>query len=378
MIQYLRVGIDGTLIRKRGKGVSRFLVSFLEAFALNPQPNLELLVFIAKGANLPTMPGHFQIRYVPVKMTKQVIWDLWGFERSLKAAACDKAFTLNDRVHISYKYLLYYFEVPDHRANINRVSAGCYQKISDQITKFFLKKTFAKADHIATSSAFTRDNLLNIYNIPKDRISIVYAAPADIFKARHNPDEKQRIRQKYKAEEGYILHFSSNNDPRDNTGRLLKAFSLLINRFATKYKLVICGVDELSSFGWGEVLQEQGLKERVVFAGFLSGKDLLEIYQGADVYVDPSLYEGFGYQVAEAMACGLPIICANTSSLPEIAEDAAVYFDHNSEQRITEAIISVVESKEKMREMSEKSIQQAKKFSIERTKAKIIELLRKN
>ena len=322
------------------------------------------------------MPDHPQIRYVPVRVIKQIIWDQWGFERSLKSSRCDSAFTLNDRVNISCKYLLYYFEVPDHRVSANRKNAGLYQKISDQITRCFLKMTFRKAHHIVASSAFTKKDLLDLYDVPEDKVSVVPAAPVAIFKQCDlSSDEKQNIRKKYKAENGYILHFSSNNDPRDNTGTLLKAFSLALSRLEHNFKLVICGVDELRSFGWGETLHELDLEDKVLCVGFLSDDDLLALYQGAEAYVDASLYEGFGFQVAEAMACGVPVICSNASSLPEVAGNAACYIDQNNAEEIADAMVSVLNDKQKKREMSQKSLQQVKKFSMERTAKGIIKLL---
>lgn len=371
----LRVGVDGTLIRKYGKGISRFLISFLEAFALKPRSGIELVVFVAKGATLPQLPEHSQIQYVPIRVVKQIVWDLSGFERSLKDASANIAFTLSDRVNISHKYLLYYFEVPDYRFCANLVNAGWYQKISDRITRCFLERTLAKSYRIAASSSFTRNDLLNKYKVPENKVSTIHAAPVDMFKPCDDPDKQQMIRQKHGLENGYLLHFSSNNDPRDNTGTLLKAFSLSLNRLAHNHKLVICSVDKLGSFGWGETLHELGLEDQVVFTGFLSDEDLLGVYQCADVYVDTSLYEGFGFQVAEAMACGVPVICSGTSSLPEVAGDAAVYVDQNNEQEIADAIVYVLGDKQKMREMAEKSLKQAKKFSTERTTKEIVELL---
>jgi len=375
MAKNLIVGIDGTLIRKNGKGISRFLISFLEAFVLNPHKDIELAIFVDKRSDLPPMPKHSQIRYIPVKVIKQIIWDLWGFERSLKTTRCDIAFTLSDRVNISYKYLLYYFEVPDHRMASNRLNAGWYQRISDQMTRCFLKKTFAKADHIAVSSEFTKDDLLNLYNIPIDKISVIYPLAVDVFKASNGADKKQGIKEKYGAKDGYVLHFSSNNDLRDNTGTLLKAFALSLSRIPSGYKLVICGVDKLRSFGWGETLNKLGLETKVICTGFLSDDELLEVYQGADVYVDTSLYEGFGFQVAEAMACGVPVICPDGSSLPEVAGDAAVYIDQKNEKNIADVIVSALNDKNKMQVMSEKGIKQARKFTVGDTTKKIIKLI---
>jgi len=321
------------------------------------------------------MPKHSQIRYITVNVIKQIAWDLWGFKQQLKAIGADFVFTLNDCVNINHKYLLYYFEIPDYRFASNRINAGWYQKISDQITKCFLKRTLMRASHIAASSFFTRDDLLEKYTVPEEKISVIYPAPDILFIPCNSPKYKQQIRKKYRSEDGYLLHFSSNNDPRDNTGTLMKAFSLSLSLMPHNCKLVVCGVDRLRSFGWGETLHKLGLADKIIFTGFISNKDLCEVYQGADAYIDTSLYEGFGFQVVEAMACGLPIICSCTSSLPEVAKDAAIFVDQNNKQSIADAIVSVIGDRDKRRELSEKSLQQVKKFSWERTTREIVALL---
>ncbi|MGK7876188.1 MAG: glycosyltransferase family 4 protein [Xenococcaceae cyanobacterium] len=376
MKQSLRVGVDGILIRKQGKGVSRFLVSFLHTFAANPPSDIELTVFITKGVELPPLPSHPKIQYVPIQVFKQITWDLWGFERCLKAIGADLAFTLSDRVRVSRKYLVYFFEIPDYRIADNEAKAGVYQQLSDWMTKNFLASSLQGASHIAASSLFTRNDLITKYQVPEPKVSVIYAAPDPVFVPCSNPEKNQLVREKYQANEGYLLHFSSNNDPRDNTGTLLKAFSLSLKTINHRYKLVIGGVNQLQSFGWDRLLEQLGLQEQVVFAGFVTGNDLVEIFQSADAYVDASLYEGFGFQVAEAITCGIPVICSNVTSLPEVAGDAGILVNPTDEKAIADAIVSVIANPSQRNEMTGKGLQQAKKFSWELTTKELTALMR--
>ncbi|MBI4531146.1 MAG: glycosyltransferase family 4 protein [Candidatus Latescibacteria bacterium] len=359
----LRIGVDGVLIRKQGKGVSRFLVSFLQAFAAYEQSTVELVVFVNRDAELPTLPHHYRIHYVPVRVTKQLIWDLWGFDRWLKKTQVDVVFTLADRVRVSRTYVVYLFEIPDYRIALNCRTAGVYQRVSDRITRWCFPRSLRNAAHVATSSVATKNDVIRQYGVPEQKLSVVYSAPDPLFCPCSDVKKIEAIRVRYNAREGYLLHFSSNNDPRDNTGTVLQAFAVSLERLKHSKKLLIGGVRHLESFGWGKLLHDLGLEELVVFTGFTTGTDLVELYQAADVYVDPSLYEGFGFQVVEAMACGTPVITSNVTSLSEVVGDAGILLPPTDTEAFANNLVRVLSDEDLWQSMRHKGLAQVKRFS---------------
>lgn len=375
MVHRLRVGVDATLLRARGKGVSRFLFQFLAAAAATPGLPIDFVVFVDAAADLPSLPQHDRITYMPVHITKGLAWDLWGFRRALRRTRADMAFTLADRVCVDVPYVLYVFEVPDYRAAVSDKNARIYQRLADLATRWMFPRSARRAAQIAVSSAFTGEDLRCRYHVRPEKITLIYPAPAPEFQPARNQCARERVRAKYEAPDGYLLHFSSRNDPRDNTGRVLSAFAKTVQETGHRKRLVIAGVDRLTAFGWNALQCQPGLEGRITFAGFQIGEELVELYQAADAYVDPSLYEGFGFQVAEAMACGIPVICSNTTSLPELVGDAALLVDPLDVAQLADAIRTVVSDPDAAAVMKQRGQLRIERFTWRRTVEALLDLI---
>lgn len=211
------------------------------------------------------------------------------------------------------------------------------------VHKRHLNRAKKYADRIIAVSQSTKKDLVD-YGIPETKIKVIYEAASPIFK----PVNPAIVKKKYGLK-SYFLSVGT-LEPRKNISRLIQAYLA----FKTNIQLVIIG-----KFGWGETYQNQaGIK----FIGFVPDEDLVGLYSGAKAFIYPSLSEGFGLPVLEAMACGCPVITSNTSSLPEVGGNAAIYVNPNNLQEIAEALRSVGKLN-----LKQKSLQQAKKFSWEKT-----------
>ncbi|MCX6816312.1 MAG: glycosyltransferase family 1 protein [Candidatus Beckwithbacteria bacterium] len=205
-----------------------------------------------------------------------------------------------------------------------------------------LQRAKKYADQIITVSQSTKKDLID-YGIPATKIKVVYEAASPIFK----PVNPSAAKRKYSLTKPYFLSVGT-LEPRKNIKNLIKAFALLPKRYSPE--LVIAG-----KFGWGENYPNHlGVK----FIGFIPDEDLAGLYSGAKAFIYPSLYEGFGLPVLEAMSCGCPVITSNLSSLPEVGGDAALYVNPEDIKAISQAMIVVPKLN-----LREKSLAQAKKFS---------------
>lgn len=180
-----------------------------------------------------------------------------------------------------------------------------------------------EADHVIAVSESTMADLYNLYGVPLERMSVVPHGVEERFSPEAEPGEVSRLRESYGLSDKPIILTVGTLQPRKNHLRLVQAFKTL----ARDYTLVIAG-----GFGWDYqvVLDEVsalGIDHAVQFIGFVADEDLPALYRMATLFVFPSLYEGFGLPVLEAMACGTPVIASNTSSLPEIAGNAALLID---------------------------------------------------
>ena len=196
-----------------------------------------------------------------------------------------------------------------------------------------LKIVKAEVDAIITDSETTKEDLVKFLEIPQEKVTVVYLASSVIFKPQDD-DKVKEVLEKYKIKKPYILSVAT-WEPRKNIQKLVDVFEK-IQKENPNLSLVLTG-----KHGWG---QDPSFKDndRIVSTGFIPRDDLTALYSGCRVFVYPSLYEGFGLPILEAMACGTPVITSNNSSMTEIAKDAAILVDPRSESQIKRAIEMVL------------------------------------
>ncbi len=180
-----------------------------------------------------------------------------------------------------------------------------------------------RADRVITISEHSRRGLERLLGIPAERITVTYLAPAPIFRPIEPESARAMARDKYGIEGRYIL-FVGTLQPTKNLARLIEAYALARQRARIQQSLVVVGQQGWQYQDIFARISGLELQDHVIFTGFVPDEDLPALYSGADVFVLPSLYEGFGLPVVEAFACGTPVIASNVASLPEVAGDAAI------------------------------------------------------
>jgi glycosyltransferase involved in cell wall biosynthesis len=222
------------------------------------------------------------------------------------------------------------------------------------------------ATHVIADSQATRQDLIHFYNIPARKITVVYPGRDESF---HRVDPAP-VRAKYNLPETYFLHVGT-IQPRKNLIRLIEAVCLLPAKRA--HCLLLVGRP-----GWlaAPILakaREQA--DTVRLLDYVPDEDLGGLYSGACAFVFPSLYEGFGFPVLEAMACGAPVICSNTSSLPELAGEAALLVDPTDTAALAAAMRRALSEPELRKELIEKGYAQIQKFSWAKAAGKVLSVL---
>jgi glycosyltransferase involved in cell wall biosynthesis len=190
-----------------------------------------------------------------------------------------------------------------------------------------------KADLILTDSRYSKSDMVDRFGVPPDKVVVVYLGlDGRMFQALPpNERAEQQVLKRHGIDRPYFLHVGL-WQPRKNLHRLIRAFRLLEDRARDLgLQLVLCGPRKPGIDKLDELVQELSLQGKVVLTGKVPDSDLVELYQRAHGFAMPSLYEGFGLPPLEAMACGVPVMSSNRSSLPEVLGDAAVYCDPESE-----------------------------------------------
>ena len=231
-----------------------------------------------------------------------------------------------------------------------------------------------RATHIIAISEQTRRDLASAYGIAAERTTVIYEA-ADPRFLPQLPEAMAGARARYHLPERYLL-FVGTIEPRKNLTRLLTAFERLHAEGLTD-ALVIVGKRGWLTGEFDAALERSPLRAAVIFPGFVPDEDLPAIYAGAQALVMPSLYEGFGLPVLEAMACATPVACSNHSSLPEIAGDAAMFFDPVETDSISDALRRIVRDPALQAHLRDAGLRQASQFSWERAAQETLAVYRR-
>lgn len=362
------IGLDATSISVTGKGVSRYQHNLIKALAALDGRN-SYYVFLDKKNILPDLPRQSNFNYIRIRLLNHIIWDQIQLPGILREYNPDIYHTTSDTLPVlgKTKTVLYIFEIPDYRIDLISACSGnsLYSRMSHGYNKALFPHGLRKAAVIMTSSQSTKADLIKKYAVQEDKIKVLYPGISDCFRVSADETALMAIRRKYNAAGGYILHISS-SDPRDNTPTVIRAFKKASQEAGISQKLIIAGNVNPMSSGIEKLIMELNLKDKIIFGGYFpQGRigELAALYQAADLYVDPSFYEGFGFQVAEAMACGVPVIASNVTSLPEIVSIAGILVDPNDIKGLADAIIKVLTDSSFRQAMRRKSPERARIFS---------------
>lgn len=249
--------------------------------------------------------------------------------------------------------------------------------------KHWSKQSIKKAKQIITISQSTKADLLKHYKVLSKNITVAYPGyDQNIFKEQLSSEHRQQILDKYQIKGDYFI-YTGTLQPRKNLIRLIDAFSKLIHEPGQNFdmQLVIVGKTKgAGRQGWmyQEILdrpKQLGIEDRVIFTGFAPTEELPYLMSGALAYVLPSLYEGFGIPVVEAMACGTPVIVSKVSSLPEVVGSAGIQVDPTSIDQIEHALRLMATDQKLRLKLSKLGLEQVKQFNWQKMARQVLKVL---
>lgn len=235
-----------------------------------------------------------------------------------------------------------------------------------------LRRSCMVADKVITVSEHTRKDLIASFKVPENRIKTVYPGVDSAFEQSTDKATSDLFKDKYKLNRPYF--FSLGLMPRKNIKRLLFAFSNF--KYKADFLLVLAGPGAHGPWyeEYKEIIKEKEIENSVRLLGALPQDDLRQFYRNAFCFVFPSLYEGFGLPILEAMASGVPVIASNAAALPEVGADAALYVDPYDGNDIARKMETIVEDGELRKNLVEKGIARSKEFSWEKTAKEVLSI----
>jgi len=347
-------------------GVTRYAVQLAQE--LDRIPDIDLLLFTLMPAEvvaaLAQKRGYPEAESVPLRFSRNMYYLLWHLARvsgPLGKAASASAFTA-DVLHtptflippqkksplVVTVYDLTLLRFPHHFSRNTRILLGTG-----------LRRALRDADAFLAISEYTKQDLIRLTGVSPSRVFVTPLA-AD---ARFKPVSGTETLARYQIQTPYILYVGT-LELRKNVAVLLRAFAALNNKSLT---LVLAGIKGIGFDDLLPIIQQLGISEQIVVTGYVADEDLPALYSQARVFVYPSLFEGFGLPVLEAMQCGTPVITTNVSSLPEVAGKAALLFAPDDVAALVDALQQVLSAPGVREEMRGRSLEQASRFSWRRT-----------
>jgi glycosyltransferase involved in cell wall biosynthesis len=364
----MRIALDGNVIQERLDGVSRYAFNLANALSSTVLAQDELFVLYEPGDTR----GQFRIEDLAAHPSL-VLRPVSGLSRPTGQVALANALRAVEAevYHSPYRLFNVLTSLPTvitiHELSMlhpeGRTRGDWLGKLA-QFSQQAQLSIVRRAEAIICVSEFIKRELLQALDIPPERVHVVYnGVDHSRFHPRYRPEARQRAARILGIEPPYVLALAT-EEPRKNLRSLLQAYAQLPE--ATP-RLVLAGA---GSWGHGpiyEMVKEAGIERRVRFTGYVPEAVLPDLYGGARCFVYPSLYEGFGHAVLEALACGAPVVASNRTSIPEVAGDAAILVDPTNVAALAEAMSRVLGNKAERDALRARALGQAARFSWERT-----------
>jgi|Deesub1362A_J573_1020465.scaffolds.fasta_scaffold00162_19 glycosyltransferase involved in cell wall biosynthesis len=304
---------------------------------------------------------------IPVETFTGMISLLHGLNSELLPSRCRSVVTVHDLRALEFEDKTLYGPLLAHEEYKRRRD---FFRRRLQLLPWSLKK----AKRVISISNFTKKRIIENFGIPEESIDVVYHGVSTIFKKTEDEEIIKQIKEKFNIRKEYLLYVGK-LDPMKNIERLIDAFRLIRRDFDVM--LVLSGPCSLYRRVIEARIKDQNLSDDVVFTDYVISADLVALYNGATAFVLPSLYEGFGLPLIEAMRCGCPVIASNVGAIPEIVGDSAVLFDPLSEEKMAYAIASVLSDKRLRDRLINSGLCRAQSFTWEKTVTETIGVYRR-
>ncbi len=364
----MKIGIYARGVSEKSGGVKQYIESVTRAIIENVSLSNELYIFHNNGMGYFDCSQKGNVKEIIMKPNNKVICDFllcpyYVNKYQLDAIIFPKnvvPFFLKSKTIVVVHDLAYF--MPEY---------GAYPFLDTVYMKKMLKSSCKRADMIVAVSKNTKNDIIRILGVEPTKIKVVHEAADTKYRIIMDRKKLEEFMKKYNLKNRFIL-FTGGISPRKNLIRLMKAFQNV--SAVITHDLVITG-----GCGWKnkrelEILESNRRLKRI---GFVPEDEMPYLYNLADIFIYPSLYEGFGLPVLEAQACGVPVIASNVSSIPEVGGNSVCYVNPNSTESIADAILKVSLDKKYKKSLVKRGFRNIKRFSWKKAAKKTLDLFEK-
>ena len=248
-----------------------------------------------------------------------------------------------------------------------------YQNLGNLYRRFIVPKIVKKAGLILTVSHFERENIIERLHLPADKVQVLYNGVSSKFNRQYTKEDVETFRKQFHLPEKFIM-FLGNTAPKKNTRNVIKAFAEYCLEEKNILPLVLLDYKKELVSEILATLHWQDLIDHFIFPGYIPHQQIALMYNAATLFLYPSLRESFGLPILEAMACGVPVITSTTSSMPEIAGDAARLVDPYNYKELSFAISTILGDESLQKLYTEKGLERVKQFTWKASAEKLVSL----
>lgn len=248
-----------------------------------------------------------------------------------------------------------------------------YQNLGNLYRRFIVPKIVKKAGLILTVSHFERENIIERLHLPADKVQVLYNGVSSKFNRQYTKEDVETFRKQFHLPEKFIM-FLGNTAPKKNTRNVIKAFAEYCLEEKNIIPLVLLDYKKELVSEILATLHWQDLIDHFIFPGYIPHQQIALMYNAATLFLYPSLRESFGLPILEAMACGVPVITSTTSSMPEIAGDAARLVDPYNYKELSFAISTILGDESLQKLYTEKGLERVKQFTWKASAEKLVSL----
>lgn len=354
----MRIGIAARDLARSGCGVGTYISNIVDHVVRLDQKN-EYVIFYQNKDSINPAPG---VLTEQLDSNNKVIWDYALLPRAVKKYKLDLLFCPKNVLPfgIEGKSIITIHDLAYYDRSLN-----AYKQLDTVYMRRMIRSSAKRANGIIAVSENTKADILRTLDPPKaTAIKVIHEAASEAFRLLEDQNPLDRCRKKY-ALDGPFFFYAGSISPRKNLARAVRAFAQIAGDIP--HTFVITGGRRWRDGDFFDAVGRSGVADRIKVLGHVSQEEIVDLYNLADFSIYPSLYEGFGLPIIEAMSCGAPVACANGTSLPEVAGDAALFFDALDEDSISDAILRLAQDEKLRGEYAAKSLAQAKNFSWQRT-----------
>ncbi|MDR0389831.1 MAG: glycosyltransferase family 4 protein [Spirochaetaceae bacterium] len=245
--------------------------------------------------------------------------------------------------------------------------------------RMVLTRSLRNLDRVIAVSNWVKQELMEVAHVRESKIEVVpNGVDLSAFYPRPRNEESVVLIQPFSFRRPYILYVSRIDHPVKNHTRLIEAFGIFKERTHYPHRLVLAGADNRGADKVKKSAAKSRYRNDIFFTGHFPSKSLPELYSGSDFVVFPSMYEGFGMGALEAMASGVPVACARSASLPEAADEAALYFDPLSPEDMADRMVTLATDRSVYLECRKRGLERAQNFSWDRTAERTLAILQES